>query len=95
MACGTEGTEKEFRYITCRWLRYAGRLQEPSRAPTPHQAELDAYCRYMTEERGLAQATVTTARSELPMLLKYMAGKTLKQMRLVDVTSTSDQQLGN
>jgi hypothetical protein len=49
----------------------------------------------MTEERGLAQATVTTARSELPMLLKYMAGKTLKQMRLVDVTSTSDQQLGN
>jgi hypothetical protein len=42
MASGPEGTEKEFRYITCRWLRFAGRLQEPARPPTPHQAELDA-----------------------------------------------------
>jgi site-specific recombinase XerD len=39
----------------------------------------------MTEERGLAQATVTTVRSELPKFLKYTAGKTLKQMRLADV----------
>ena len=36
-----------------------------TQSPTPHQAELDAYCRFMTEERGLAQATVTTVRSEL------------------------------
>jgi hypothetical protein len=85
MASSPEATEKEFRYITCRWLRFAGRLQEPARPPTPHQAELDAYCRYMTEERGLAQATVTNARSELPKFLKYTAGKTLKQMRLADV----------
>jgi hypothetical protein len=84
MASGTEGREKEFRYITCRWLRFAGRLQEPARASTPHQAELDGYCRYMTEERGLAQATITTARSELPKFLKYSAGKALKQMRLAD-----------
>ena len=85
MTSGPEGTEKEFRYITCRWLRFAGRLQEPARPPTPHRAELDAYCRYMTEERGLAQATVTTVRSELAKFLKYTAGKTLKQMRLADV----------
>jgi site-specific recombinase XerD len=39
----------------------------------------------MTEERGLAEATVTTARSELPKFLKYTPGKTLKQMRLADV----------
>ena len=57
MASGPEGTEKEFRYITCCWLRFAGRLQEPARPATPHQAELDAYCRYMTAERGLAKAT--------------------------------------
>jgi hypothetical protein len=36
---------KESRHITCRWLRFAGRLQEPARPSTPHQAELDAYCR--------------------------------------------------
>jgi len=32
MASSPEPTEKEFRYITCRWLRFAGRLQEPALA---------------------------------------------------------------
>jgi hypothetical protein len=54
MESSPEPTEKEFRYITCRWLRCAGWLQEPNRPPTPHQAGLDAYCRHMTEEQGLA-----------------------------------------
>ncbi len=39
MASSPEPTEREFRYITCRWLRFARRLQEPARPPTPHQAE--------------------------------------------------------
>src|ERR1700735_2572150 len=85
MAKGPEQTEREFRLVTCCWLRFAGRLREPSQPPTSPQAELDAYCRHMTEERGLAQATVTTTRSELPKFLKYTSGKTLKQMRLADV----------
>lgn len=85
MASSPDPTEKEFRYIICRWLRFAGRLQELACAPTPHQAELDAYCRHMTEERGLARATVTTAQSQLPKFLKYTVSKTLKQMRLADV----------
>jgi integrase/recombinase XerD len=55
MAEGPEQTETEFRLVTCCWLRFAGRLQDPGRPTTPHQAELDAYCRYMTEERGLAK----------------------------------------
>ena len=85
MAKGPEQTEKEFRLVTCYWLRFAGRLQEPSRPPTPHQDKLDAYYRYMTEERGLAETTITTAASEIPKFMKYAAGKTLKQIRLADV----------
>jgi integrase/recombinase XerD len=85
MAKGTYKTEREFRMFTCSWLRYAGWLLEKSGPPTPHQAEIDVYCRYMTEERGLAEATVTTARSELPKFMRYTTGKTLKQMRLADV----------
>ena len=84
-AKGPEKTEKQFRLVTCCWLRFAGRLQGPSRPTTPHQDKLDAYYRYMTEERGLAEATVTTAGSELPKFLKYTSGKTLEQMRLADV----------
>jgi hypothetical protein len=37
MAKGPEQTEREFRLVTCCWLRFAGRLQEPARAPTPHR----------------------------------------------------------
>jgi integrase/recombinase XerD len=85
MAKGTHKTEREFRMFTCSWLRYAGRLQERSGPPTPHQAEINAYCRYMTEERGLAKATVTTAQWHLPKFFRYTAGKTLRQMRLADV----------
>ena len=40
MAKGPEQTEREFRLVTCCWLRFAGRLQEPARPLTPHQAEL-------------------------------------------------------
>jgi hypothetical protein len=36
MADGPEQTEREFRLVTCCWLRFAGRLQEPSHPPTPH-----------------------------------------------------------
>jgi hypothetical protein len=41
--------------------------------------------RYMTEERGQAQATVPTARGEGPRVLQHTAGKTLKRMRLANV----------
>ena len=68
MAKGPEQTEKEFRLVTCYWLRFAGRLQEPSRPPTPHQDKLDAYYRYMTEERGLAETTITVTGRNLSFL---------------------------
>jgi hypothetical protein len=41
---------KRFRLFVCGWLRFAGRLQEPDRAPGPHQGEVDSYCRL--EGRG-------------------------------------------
>ena len=56
---------RRFRLIVCGWLRFAGRLHEPDRAPGPHQSEVDAYCRCMGEERGLSPATIATARHHL------------------------------
>ena len=44
---GPERVIKRFRLIVCGWLRFAGRLHEPDRAPGPHQAQVDSYCRYM------------------------------------------------
>ena len=51
MASGPEGTEKEFRYVTCRWLRFAGRLQEPARPPTP-PASGRTRCLLSVHDRG-------------------------------------------
>ena len=39
----------------------------------------------MTEERGLAEATVVSSRAQFIKFLKYTTGKTLMQMRLADV----------
>lgn len=49
---GPERVMRRFRLVVCGWLRFAGRLHDPDRAPGPHQAQVDAYCRYMEEERG-------------------------------------------
>jgi len=77
---GAERTIKRFRLIVCGWLRFAGRLHEPNRAPGPHQGGVDFYCRYMEEERGLSPATIATARNHLqkffaktrkPQLMQY------------------------
>jgi hypothetical protein len=37
---GPERVIKRFRLIVCGWLRFAGRLHEPDRAPGPHQGEV-------------------------------------------------------
>jgi len=85
MAVGPEQTEKEFRLITCAWLRHAGRLRESDVPAVPHASELDAYCRYMTEERGLATATVVSSRSQLIKFLKYVGDRPLRGLRSADV----------
>jgi site-specific recombinase XerD len=85
MAVGPEQTEKEFRFITCAWLRHAGRLRESDIPAVPYAKELDAYCRYMTAERGLATATVVSSRWHLINFLKYVGDRPLKQLRSADV----------
>ncbi len=84
-AYGPEQTEKEFKFITCSWLRYTGRLRESDLPPIPHQSALDAYYRHMEQERGLAVATVVSSRAQLIKFLKYTEGRTLKQLRIADV----------
>src|SRR5690242_7410567 len=62
---GPEHVIKRSRLLVCGWLRFAGRLHEPNRAPGPHQSEVNAYYRYMEEDRGLSPATISTARHHL------------------------------
>jgi len=79
------GGEKEFRLVTSNWLRFAGRLRESDRLPTPHQQEIDALCRYMEVERGLSPATIASQRHYLKKFFKYMNRRQLGDLRTADV----------
>jgi integrase/recombinase XerD len=82
---GPDQTDKEFRQTTCKWLRFAGRLQESDRVPAPHQQEIDAFCCYMEVERGLSPATIATQRHYLKKFFKYTRKKQLSKLRITDV----------
>jgi len=86
---GPERVVKRFRLIVCGWLRFAGRLHEPDRAPGPHQDEVDAYCRYMEEERGLSPATIATAQHHLQKFF----GKTRKPQLMQSTIAHIEQYL--
>jgi hypothetical protein len=68
---GPEQTDKEFRQTTCKWLRFAGQLQESDRVPAPHQQELDTLSRYMETERGLSPAAIATARHNFAKFFRH------------------------
>ena len=80
-----EETEKEFRFITCRWLRYAGRLRQSDTQPIPHHSRIEAYCSFMVEERGLATMTAATSRCQLGKFFTYVGERPLKHLRSSDV----------
>ena len=82
---GPERVIKRFRLIVCSWLRFASRLHEPDRAPGPHQAQVDAYCRYMEEERGLSPATIATARHHLKHFFAETRKRELRQYTIANI----------
>lgn len=46
------------RSIATRWLRFLGRLEEPSAAVSPFAEKIEAFVDYMEHERDLASATI-------------------------------------
>lgn len=80
-----ERVMKRFRLVVCGWLRFAGRLHEPGRAPGPHQGEVDAYCRCMGDERGLSSATIATARHHLKHFFAETRKRPLTQCTIAHI----------
>jgi site-specific recombinase XerD len=83
-------TEREFRQITCDWLRFAGRLC-PKPVTTPHQREIDTYCLYLEQERGLAPASIKSATVYLRRFFTNTRTKRLNQLRVSDVEGFASQ----
>ena len=61
----------QFVSIGSDWLRTLGRLQE-TRPVVPFASELDAFLRYLQEERGLAETTVIYRRRSLRLFFLWL-----------------------
>lgn len=77
-------TERRFHQITCDWLRFLGRLR-PYRPVVQHETEIDAFCRYLEEERGLAPASIKSAGHHLRIFFKSIPKRALKRISIADI----------
>lgn len=63
-------TRKRLIGNACAWLRYLGRLCEPV-AQIPFASELDEYCDWAKEERGLSTASISHFRRTIRQFLRW------------------------
>lgn len=82
--CVARYTEREFRQITCDWLRFLGRLR-PYRPVVQHETEIDAFCCYLEEERGLAPASIKSAGHHLRIFFRSIPKQVLKRIAIADI----------
>jgi site-specific recombinase XerD len=59
--------------FTTRWLRFMGRLQQPSPQPTPYDAWITAFTGHLQHEKGLSKKTISTYRRYLLDFLQRLA----------------------
>ncbi len=80
----TKPAEREFRQITCDWLRFADRLQA-QQTGVQHQNRIDAFCLYLERERGLASASIQSTGIHLKNFFKTIPKRNLHKITVADV----------
>jgi integrase/recombinase XerD len=80
-------TERYFKYVAKKWLRFAGRLKSWPAPPTWFADHLEDFARWMTEEQGLSPLSVGSHRWKASRFLTWFAEKhpILASVRLQDV----------
>lgn len=81
-----EEVQERFVNIARPWLRYLGWWREPAAVVLPLQDQLDAYCCWMKNERGLTERTLDDWRKLVkPFLLWYGHNRLLSDLQPSDV----------
>jgi len=75
--------KSHFRSYATKWLRFLGRLEQPSAPSSPYAATLAAYADYMLRERDFSPATIRGRCRLAEQFLLYLAAKNLS---LAEVT---------
>jgi len=72
-----------------RWLAFLGWLDEPDDRRHPHDAEVQAFARWLREERGLSDATVQSYRGAADHFFGQLASKGVR-LNAVGMTDIDD-----
>ena len=80
-------TRSYFIYVAKKWLRFAGVLKLPATPRTRFADKIADYARWMTEDVGLAMATVRSREQKATLFLKWLSTRcrSLAAARLRDV----------
>ena len=76
-----------FIQVATDWLRFLGRLEEPTCAPKPFADPVDQFARFMRDERGLSPATIGFRCGQVTNFLSTIchAGASLSAITINDV----------
>jgi integrase/recombinase XerD len=79
-------TRERFVHDAQRWLEYLGYLPRFV-APIPFQAQLERFCRWVSEERGLTEATVNQYCHCVKLFLQWYddRGRSLSEVQIGDI----------
>lgn len=71
---------------TCAWLQYLGSLREPDE-PIPFGSQLDEYCDWARQQRGLADNSVRQFRRTVRLFLRWfgLLGRPLSSVHVRDI----------
>ena len=70
---GSQSSHQLFIHITKQWLSSLGFLERPTNAETPFVAQITAFIRFLSDERGLSQITISTRSERLRWLFDYLS----------------------
>mgnify|MGYP000167922600 CR=1 FL=1 len=82
-------TQDRFVNHGVRWLSFLGWLDEDGGSRHPHDAEVQAFARWLREERGLSEATVESYRTAADRFFDWLATKGV-QLSAVAMTDIDD-----
>ncbi|PYS08797.1 MAG: integrase, partial [Acidobacteria bacterium] len=82
----TRWSQKKFIGVARPWLRFLGWWREPI-ALEPFQEELDEYCHWMKDLRGMTEMTVDTERRYVTQFFRWYAAKrrSLSEAQPIDI----------
>jgi site-specific recombinase XerD len=63
-------TRQRYLRLAVSWLRFLGYLRAPAQ-PLPFEPQLEEYCRWIRDERGLSEATVKQWHSQIQHFLRW------------------------